>query len=86
MQTDPLPFAKLMGVNVVSVTPDLVIGELKVREDLCTRPNVLHGGRVHRSWRTFSSPITRSGVTLTTLTPISLAKGRGSVCMAVPRI
>jgi uncharacterized protein (TIGR00369 family) len=44
MQTDPLPFAKLMGVNVVSVTPDLVVGELKVREDLCTRPNVLHGG------------------------------------------
>ena len=43
-QPDPLPFAKLMGVNVVSVTPDLVIGELKVREDLCTRPNVLHGG------------------------------------------
>ena len=43
-QTEPLPFAKLMGVNVVSVTPDLVIGELKVREDLCTRPNVLHGG------------------------------------------
>ena len=25
-------------------TPDLVIGELKVREDLCTRPAVLHGG------------------------------------------
>jgi 1,4-dihydroxy-2-naphthoyl-CoA hydrolase len=44
MQTEPLPFAKLMGVNVVSITPDLVIGELKVREDLCTRPNVLHGG------------------------------------------
>ena len=44
MQLEPLPFAKLMGVNVVSVTPDLVIGELKVREDLCTRPNVLHGG------------------------------------------
>jgi 1,4-dihydroxy-2-naphthoyl-CoA hydrolase len=44
MQLDPLPFAKLMGIDVVSVTPDLVIGELKVREDLCTRPNVLHGG------------------------------------------
>jgi uncharacterized protein (TIGR00369 family) len=41
---DPLPFAKLMGVAVVSVTPELVIGELTVREDLCTRPNVLHGG------------------------------------------
>jgi uncharacterized protein (TIGR00369 family) len=41
---EALPFAKLMGVNVVSVTPDLVIGELNVREDLCTRPDVLHGG------------------------------------------
>ena len=39
-----LPFAKLMGLTLVSVTPDLVVGELKVREDLCTRPNVLHGG------------------------------------------
>jgi 1,4-dihydroxy-2-naphthoyl-CoA hydrolase len=41
---DPLPFAALMGVTVVSVAPDLVVGELKVREDLCTRPAVLHGG------------------------------------------
>lgn len=41
---DPLPFANLMGIHVVSVAPDLVIGELKVREDLCTRPAVLHGG------------------------------------------
>ena len=44
MQPDPLPFARLMGINVVSVAPDLVVGELKVREDLCTRPAVLHGG------------------------------------------
>ena len=44
MPHDPLPFAKLMGIDVVSVTPDLVVGELKVREDLCTRPAVLHGG------------------------------------------
>jgi uncharacterized protein (TIGR00369 family) len=43
-QPEPLPFAKLMGITVVSITPDLVIGELKVREDLCTRPAVLHGG------------------------------------------
>jgi uncharacterized protein (TIGR00369 family) len=40
----PLPFAALMGVTVVSVAPDLVVGELVVREDLCTRPAVLHGG------------------------------------------
>jgi uncharacterized protein (TIGR00369 family) len=44
MQPEPLPFAKLMGITVVSVAPDLVVGELKVREDLCTRPAVLHGG------------------------------------------
>src|ERR1043165_2926102 len=44
MQLDPLPFATLMGIRVVTVTPDLVVGELTVREDLCTRPNVLHGG------------------------------------------
>jgi uncharacterized protein (TIGR00369 family) len=44
MQLESLPFAKLMGVTVVSVTPDLVIGELKVTDGLCTRPAVLHGG------------------------------------------
>lgn len=44
MRPEPLPFAKLMGVTIVSVAPDLVVGELVVREDLCTRPAVLHGG------------------------------------------
>ena len=44
MQREPLPFSRLMGINVVSVAPDLVVAELKVREELCTRPAVLHGG------------------------------------------
>jgi uncharacterized protein (TIGR00369 family) len=43
-ELEPLPFARLMGITVVSITPELVIGELKVRHDLCTRPDVLHGG------------------------------------------
>jgi 1,4-dihydroxy-2-naphthoyl-CoA hydrolase len=43
-ELEPLPFARLMGITVVSVTPELVIGELKVRPDLCTRPDILHGG------------------------------------------
>jgi len=43
---EPLPFSKLMGLTVVSVAPDCVKGELAVREDLCTRPAVLHGGAV----------------------------------------
>ena len=44
MQREPLPFSRLMGINVVSVAPDLVVAEFKVREELCTRPAVLHGG------------------------------------------
>jgi uncharacterized protein (TIGR00369 family) len=34
----------MMGIEVVSIAPDRVIGQLKVREDLCTHPAVLHGG------------------------------------------
>jgi 1,4-dihydroxy-2-naphthoyl-CoA hydrolase len=39
-----LPFSTLMGLTIVSVAPDCVKAELPVREDLCTRPAVLHGG------------------------------------------
>ncbi|HEX6958700.1 MAG TPA: PaaI family thioesterase [Ferrovibrio sp.] len=41
-----LPFATLMGVRLTAVTPDKVTAELDVREDLCTRPAILHGGAV----------------------------------------
>jgi 1,4-dihydroxy-2-naphthoyl-CoA hydrolase len=44
--SDPLPFAKLLGLTVTSVTPEKVEAELPVRDDLCTRPAVLHGGAV----------------------------------------
>jgi 1,4-dihydroxy-2-naphthoyl-CoA hydrolase len=44
--TDPLPFAKLLGLELVTVTPDRVEAVLRVREELCTRPAVLHGGAV----------------------------------------
>jgi 1,4-dihydroxy-2-naphthoyl-CoA hydrolase len=43
---EPLPFSRLMGLTIVSVAPDCVKAELPVREDLCTRPPVLHGGAV----------------------------------------
>jgi 1,4-dihydroxy-2-naphthoyl-CoA hydrolase len=43
---DPLPFAKLLGLELVTVAPDRVEAILQVREDLCTRPAVLHGGAV----------------------------------------
>lgn len=34
----------LLGVKLVSVAPDKVVAELKVRPDLCTTGGILHGG------------------------------------------
>ena len=41
-----MPLAKLIGVEFVSAAPDKVVARMKVREDLCTIPAVLHGGAV----------------------------------------
>jgi 1,4-dihydroxy-2-naphthoyl-CoA hydrolase len=41
-----LPFAELLGIEVVSATPEEIVAEMIVREDLCTQPAVLHGGAV----------------------------------------
>ena len=43
---DQLPFAKLMGLTLTEITPERVTAELKVRDDLCTLPAILHGGAV----------------------------------------
>jgi 1,4-dihydroxy-2-naphthoyl-CoA hydrolase len=43
---DPLPLAKLLRLELVAITPDRVEAVLQVREELCTRPAVLHGGAV----------------------------------------
>lgn len=40
------PFASLMGVKLVSAAPERVTAEMTVRDDLCTRPAVLHGGAI----------------------------------------
>lgn len=39
-----LPFARLMGVRFTEVAAERVVAELAVRDDLCTRPAVCHGG------------------------------------------
>ncbi len=41
---DTMPFAKLMGVDVIEASADKVVGELNVRDDLCTAGGILHGG------------------------------------------
>src|SRR5262249_33746793 len=41
-----LPFAELLGIEVVSASPDKIVAEMTVREELCTVPAVLHGGAI----------------------------------------
>lgn len=41
-----LPFARLLGIELVSASSEKIVAELTVREDLCTRPAVLHGGAI----------------------------------------
>ena len=41
-----LPFADLLGIVYLSASKERVTAELTVRDDLCTRPAVLHGGAI----------------------------------------
>jgi uncharacterized protein (TIGR00369 family) len=41
-----LPFAELLGIQFVRASPERVVAEMTVREDLCTIPAVLHGGAI----------------------------------------
>ena len=46
IKSEMLPFAELMGIEFTHAAPDRVVAELPVREALCTRPAVLHGGAI----------------------------------------
>ncbi|HET9232297.1 MAG TPA: PaaI family thioesterase [Vitreimonas sp.] len=41
---DTVPFAKLMGVKVLVASAEKIVGELTVRDELCTSGGILHGG------------------------------------------
>ena len=41
-----LPFARHIGLEFVSASRDRVVARLAVRPELCTRPDILHGGAV----------------------------------------
>ena len=41
-----LPFAELMGIEFTAASRERVVAEMAVRDDLCTRPAVLHGGAI----------------------------------------
>lgn len=41
-----LPFAGLLGIEIVEARPELVVAKLAVRKALCTVPDILHGGAI----------------------------------------
>ena len=45
-QREPSPFTRLMGVKIISRTAERTESELLIREDLCNRHGVMHGGAV----------------------------------------
>ena len=44
MAASGMPFADLMGVEIIERERARVVGRLTVREDLCTSGGILHGG------------------------------------------
>ena len=38
------PYSKLLGIKLLEATKDKVVGELLIREDLCTAGGTMHGG------------------------------------------
>jgi 1,4-dihydroxy-2-naphthoyl-CoA hydrolase len=44
IKQEMLPFAALLGIEFVSAAADRIVARMTVRQDLCTRPAVLHGG------------------------------------------
>lgn len=71
LNREMLPFAKLLGIRFVSATPECVTAEMRVREDMCTRPAILHGGALMALADTLGACATslnlRDGATTTTI-------------------
>jgi 1,4-dihydroxy-2-naphthoyl-CoA hydrolase len=45
-QWEPSPFTRLVGLKIISQSAERTESELHVREDLCNRRGVMHGGAV----------------------------------------
>src|SRR5438132_5919549 len=66
-----LPFAELLGIGFVEASPDKIVAEMTVRDDLCTRPAVLHGGAI----MAFADTLGAAG------TIVNLPEGAGTTTM-----
>jgi uncharacterized protein (TIGR00369 family) len=91
-QREPSPFTRLMGIKIISWTAERTESELVVREDLCNRRGVMHGGAV-MAWgdtlggMTASAALTDSQSTATIesktnfFAPIPKGDSARAVCM-----
>lgn len=41
-----MPFARHLGIEIISVEPEKVVGEMLVKAEVCTLPDILHGGAI----------------------------------------
>jgi 1,4-dihydroxy-2-naphthoyl-CoA hydrolase len=96
LNRDMLPFAKLLGIRFVSATPECFTAEMKVLEDMCTRPAILHGGAMMALADTLGGCATslnlRDGATTTTiesktnfLAPATVGATVRAECVAIHR-
>lgn len=64
-------FAKFLGIKIVEITPDRVLAELPVRDDLKNRFGIMHGGAIlalaDNCGGTAASANLKEGQTTTTL-------------------
>jgi uncharacterized protein (TIGR00369 family) len=44
LRSQQLPFAALLGIDLRSAHLDKIVGQITVRPEFCTQPEVLHGG------------------------------------------
>jgi 1,4-dihydroxy-2-naphthoyl-CoA hydrolase len=71
LKAQPLPFAALLGIDLLSAEPEKIVGEMTVRPEFCTRPAVLHGGAIMAFADTLGALATianlKDGVSTTTI-------------------
>src|SRR5208283_1121550 len=93
---DMLPFAKLLGIRFLTATAECVTAEMKVRDDLCTRPAIAHGGAIMALADTLGGCATslnlRDGATTTSiesktnfLGPVMVGTTVRAECIAIHR-
>ncbi len=46
LRAQPLPLAVTLGIEFTAAQPELVEAKMAVRREICTRPDILHGGAV----------------------------------------